>query len=267
MADLPPLPLKPVRPRFSSIRAIVAMILREMSTTYGRSPGGYLWAILEPAAGIALLVLIFSSAFRSPPLGSSFALFYAAGMLPFLMFLDVSNKLAQFVQFSKQLLEYPRVTFLDALVARLILNCLTHLMIHCFVLGFIFIALDTHTSVDLVKMLTAYAMAISLAAGIGTMNSFLVLSYPLWQTAWSVLTRPLFIISGIFFIFESVPQPYSDILWYNPLVHVVGAMRDAYYPFYNAPYVSVTYVMLVAFLTALPGLFLLRRYHQDMLLK
>ena len=26
-----------------------------MGTTYGRSPGGYLWAILEPVAGIALL--------------------------------------------------------------------------------------------------------------------------------------------------------------------------------------------------------------------
>ena len=267
MTNIPQLPLKPVLPRFSSARAIAAMMLREISTTYGRSPGGYLWAILEPAAGIVLLVLIFSTAFRAPPLGTSFALFYAAGMLPFLMFLDVSNKLSQVVQFSRQLLEYPRVTFFDALVARLVLNCVTQLMVHCLVLGFIFIVLDTHTSIDFGKMFTGYLMVISLIIGIGTINSFLTLAYPLWQNIWAILMRPLFIISGIFFLFESIPQPYSDILWYNPIVHILGIMRDAFYPFYNPDYVSITYVMIVSLVTALPGLFLLRRYHQDMLLK
>ena len=46
------------RRRFASLRAIAALVLREMSTTNGRSPGGYLWAILEPAAGIALLTIV-----------------------------------------------------------------------------------------------------------------------------------------------------------------------------------------------------------------
>ena len=30
--------------RFRSARAVVALMLREMATTYGRSPGGYVWA-------------------------------------------------------------------------------------------------------------------------------------------------------------------------------------------------------------------------------
>ncbi len=99
-------------------RAIGALILREISTTYGRSPGGYIWAVLEPAAGIALLTLVFSIGFRTPPLGASFALYYAAGILPLMMFTELSGKLAQTIQFSRALLVYPRVTFLDALIAR-----------------------------------------------------------------------------------------------------------------------------------------------------
>jgi capsular polysaccharide transport system permease protein len=46
-----------IRPTFRlrlpcAMRTIVALIMREMATSYGRSPGGYIWAIAEPVAGI-----------------------------------------------------------------------------------------------------------------------------------------------------------------------------------------------------------------------
>jgi capsular polysaccharide transport system permease protein len=260
-----PTRLKEQRAPFASLRAIGALILREISTTYGRSPGGYVWAVLEPAAGIALLTFIFSIGFRAPPLGSSFAMYYAAGILPLLMYMDVSAKLAQTVQFSRALLSYPRITFLDALIARLVLNVLTQLVVHALVLGFIIVVLHPTTTLNYATMGQAYLLTLALATGIGTLNSFLTLAYPVWQTAWAVLNRPLFLISCIFFNFESIPQPYSDYLWYNPLVHIVGLMRDGYYPFYQPTYVSVLYPMAIAAFTLTAGLFLLNRYHRDIL--
>ena len=80
---------------FATPRIISALILREIGTSYGRSPGGYLWALAEPVLGIALLTVIFSIGFRTPPIGVNFPLFYATGLLPFLMFVDLSNKVAQ----------------------------------------------------------------------------------------------------------------------------------------------------------------------------
>lgn len=249
----------------ATFRAIIALVLREISTTYGRSPGGYVWAIVEPAAGIALLTVIFSAGFRSPPLGTNFALFYAAGLLPFLMYSDVSSKLGQTIQFSRALLTYPRVTFVDALVARFVLNALTQLVVHGLVLGAIILIQRPDTTLDMTKIVLAYAMLMPLAAGVGTLNSFLTLCYPVWQTAWAVLNRPFFLISCIFFNFESVPQPYSDYLWFNPLVHIVGMMRDGFYPFYHPNYVSVMYPVAVGGVLMLVGLFLLNRYHRDIL--
>ena len=116
-------------PRAATLRTVFALILREMSTTYGRSPGGYLWAVAEPAVGIALMVWLFSIGFRSPPLGSNFAIFYATGLLPFFFFLMIANKVQTAIQFSKQLLAYPRVTFMDALLARFGLAVLTNAMV------------------------------------------------------------------------------------------------------------------------------------------
>src|SRR6056297_1461595 len=115
----------PASLRFRTPRVIVTLILREMGTAHGRTAAGYMWAILEPVAGIALLTLVFSLALRSPPLGTSFALFYATGMLPFTSYMSTWNKVATAVTFSRQLLVYPRVTFFDAVVARFLLNAVT----------------------------------------------------------------------------------------------------------------------------------------------
>lgn len=248
-------------------RAILALILREMSTTYGRSPGGYLWAVLEPAVGVALLTGIFSIGFRAPPLGTSFALFYAVGVLPFLMFTEISNKLGQTIQFSRALLKYPRVTFLDAILARLILNGFVQLMVNLLVLAFILLVLEARASLDAGPIALAYAMVLCLAAGIGTLNAFLTLAYPLWATIWAIVTRPLFIVSCIFFLFEAVPSPYDSMLWFNPLVHVTGMMRTGFYPFYHPDQVSALYVLGLSGVCFISGLFLLWRHHRDILLK
>jgi capsular polysaccharide transport system permease protein len=250
---------------FPTLRTLSALILREMVTSYGRSPGGYLWAILEPAAGTALMTLIFSLGFRSPPLGSNFPIFYATGIVPFFMYNDLSNKVATAIQYSKALLVYPSVTFVDAILARFILNAITQILVGYIILSFIIIVLDAPTSMDFDRVVLGFAMAMTLGLGIGTLNCFLFSMMPLWQRAWSILTRPLFIVSGIFFIYDNIPDPYQGWLWYNPLVHVVGIVRSGFYARYDATYASPAYVFGIAAVALVAGLLFLRRYHRDIL--
>jgi capsular polysaccharide transport system permease protein len=54
-------------------------------------------------------------------------------------------------------------------------------------------------------------------------------------------------------------------LWFNPIVHIAGLMRDGFYPFYQPTYVSIAYPLAVAAMTTMAGLFLLNRYHRDIL--
>jgi len=268
----PPAPQQPLRSRalraerrFATIRTILALVLREMSTTYGRSPGGYVWAILEPALGIALLTAVFSLGFRSPSIGTNFPIFYATGMVPFLMYTDVASKISSSLMFSRRLLEYPSVTYIDAMIARLIVNGLTQLMVSYIVFVGILMLFETQTVPDLPVIFVAFSMVFVLAMGVGVMNCFLFTMFPVWQRSWAVMTRPLFIISCIFFLFETIPQPYRDVLWYNPLVHIIGMMRRGFYPGYDAPYVSVLYVFGVGLGLIMVGLLFLNRYHRDLL--
>jgi capsular polysaccharide transport system permease protein len=269
-ASLSPAPqppdLRPRRPpRLTSLRTIVALMLREMGTTYGRSPGGYAWAVLEPVAAIALLSLVFSLAFRHPPIGQNFPLFYATGMVPFLMFNDLSNKVATALLFSRQLLAYPRVTYIDAILARFLLNALTHLMVAYIVFSGILLIYDPRVILDLPAIADGFVMAGALAIGVGTMNCYLYTRFPVWQRAWAIVTRPLMIVSCVIFIFDSIPQPYRGWLWWNPLVHVVGQTRSGFYPSYDAPYVSGLYVFAFAGIFFLAGLVLLHRSYRLLL--
>ncbi|MFC6689673.1 ABC transporter permease [Jhaorihella thermophila] len=248
---------------FRPLRTITALMLREMSTTYGRSAAGYLWAIIEPVAALALLSIAFALFLRHPSLGTNFPLFYASGYLVFNLYMNVGNKVAQAVSFSKPLLEFPAVTPLDTILARFLLNYLTQLMVSVIIFGGIIAIYDLRLILDFPTIVLAYLAAGAFTLGIGTFNCYLFAAYPSYVQVWAILNRPMFLVSGIFFMFDIVPQPYRDILWFNPLIHLVGLLRSGIYATYDAPYVSLVYVMGVSGILFAVGLLMLNRHIRD----
>ena len=92
------------------------------------------------------------------------------------------------------------------------------------------------------------------------MNCVLFGFFPTWRNVWSVLTRPLFILSGVFFTFESVPTQFQHVLWYNPLVHVIAVMRSGFYGSYEPQFVSYPYVLAWRSTAFAIGAWLMRRH-------
>ncbi|MDS9466326.1 ABC transporter permease [Paracoccus sp. MBLB3053] len=247
------------------MRILSALVLREMATTYGKSAGGYVWAILEPVLGVLLLTVAFSLMLARPALGTNFSLFYATGLLPFTMFNDLSNKVATSIRYSRPFLAYPSVSFIDALLARVILNTLTHIVILMVVVGGIFVIYDLPIVINVAEIFEALLMIVVLAVGVGTLNCYLMTAFPVWERAWHILTRPLFLASGIFFLYDMMPSAGQHILWYNPVLHCISQFRRGIYPTYEASYVSLPYVCGVAVTLLTFGLLLLARNHRDLL--
>lgn len=253
------------RPGLVSLRAIAALILREMATTYGRSPGGYAWAVLQPALGIAFLTAIFSMGFRTPPLGTNFAIFYATGLVPFFMYNDIAGRVGSAVGYSRPLLGYPAVTFIDALAARFLLTVLTQLLISYLLITFIRAVYETQTVIKAGPILAGYAMLIFLAAGVGAVNAYLSMRFPIYQQVWGILSRPMLFISGVIFLYDSMPLVARQILWWNPLVHVIGTIRSGFYVRYDALYASPLYVCIFSGVLLVTGLLLLTRFYRELL--
>ena len=255
-------PLRPRRLRMP--RVVLALMLREMSTVYGRSPGGYIWALLMPIGAVMMLTLIlaYGLRIRNPSLGINFPLFYATGMLTLMLYQNTAGVVGSAVTFSKPLLRYPGITFADALLARFVLQILTKAVVMYLIFGGILLAFETRTILDLPAILLAFAMAAALGFGVGCLNAYLFPVYPLWASVWNILTFPMFLLSGVFFIYEDLPRLGQQILWWNPVLHATGQMRAGFYPTYNPTYIEPAYVFGLALIPAVLGLMLLRRHYK-----
>lgn len=245
--------------------SVFAFLLREMGTSYGRHPGGFLWAIIEPILAIFLLTFVFSLAFRAPALGDNFALFYATGYLPFTLYMDLTNKLGQAIRYSKNLLKYPNINFFDAIIARLILTTLVNLIVFFCVINSILTFYEINQHVLINQILHSLFLATILGLGVGTFNCYFSTRFPTWERIWSILNRPAFVISGVFFTLESVPDPYRTYLSYNPVIHVVEVMRMGFYPTYKNTLFDPLYVYAVASILFCIGLSLLVRNHRSLI--
>ncbi len=240
------------------LRVLFALIMREMVTRYGRSAGGYIWAIVEPIFIIALLSVVFAQIGRYPPLGSNFIFFFATGYLPFHMYKDISGSVSMAVASNRALLNFPRITMFDLIIARFILQFLTSITVFFVIIFGIIQIFDISTQLRILPIMSSIIMAALLGVGIGALNCVLFAFSPTWKLVFNIINRPLFIISGTIRIYEELSRETQDILWWNPLVHITAIMRRGFYAEYHAAFVSPMYVLFVSLLSLMLGILLLR---------
>ncbi|MDK1374542.1 MULTISPECIES: ABC transporter permease [unclassified Sinorhizobium] len=239
---------------FAHFRVVGALLVREMSTRFGSKPGGYIWALLDPAAHILLMTFIFRAIARAPALGTSFALFFATGYIAFQFYQAMTSYLNSAVRANKALLSYPNVAPIDAVIARFVLQVGTTTLVALIVLGTIVATMRVETSLHWPAILEAVAMACVCGLGVAMVNSVLFLRYPLYEQVFNIANRPLFLISGVFFLPDSIPAPYHDLVLLNPLVHIIMGFRQGFYPEYRAIGLDMEYLYGFAFLTLFAGM-------------
>lgn len=234
-------------------RVIGALILRETRTTFGASQLGYLWAILNPAIGIAVLTAIFTTIGHPPPFGSSLALFFATGFLTFELYKKLSGSLMLSFDANKPLMLFPLVQATDVLIARALLIVATYILVMVlFYTGLIILdlaSLPAHPD----QVFQAIVATSLLGIGMGTTNAVIYSVFKTWKQIEEIYSRPLFFMSAIFYIPDNFPTEIVSVLSWNPVLHLVEWMREGYYPNYNSSVLSKPYVLSVAFVLLLIG--------------
>ena len=246
-------------PRGTTFRAVWALLMREVATNNARAFGGVLWAFLQPVLGILFLTAIFSAGFKTPPVGTNFALFYASGFLPFTMYVTLSSQLGTAVQGNRRLLTFPRITLLDALLARVIFVVLVQLIVTVTLYMLILSIWDTKAHIVFAPLVLSLCLAIVLGIGIGCLNAYLFAIFPTYKLVWSIVTQPLFLVSCVIFPYSAIPRPFDQWLWWNPLVHVVELSRSGFYHRYDIHHVEVLYPLGLGAVACILGLVFLNQ--------
>jgi len=227
-------------------RVLLALMLREARTRYGRTKAGYLWALLEPGIHIAVFSLIYSTKFIIIPLGNSVVLFLATGFAVFLGFRNVMMRTAGGYGSNEALLSFPIVRVMDVFLGRSLLELATWVTMMFLIFGSLIVTSVAPFPHDVLKMLEAvialFAMGFGAGLFIGVVSEF-------WASLRNLLAMPLrllYFMSGVFYLPDPMPPTFRDILAWNPVVHAITLFREGYYQGYESHLLDVGYLYLWA---------------------
>lgn len=236
------------------LRVLASLVLRETRATFGTSVFGYLWAVITPTISVGILVFLFSTIGRQPPFGSSLALFFATGTLTLQFFSELSGKLMSVFDANRALLTYPIIKDVDTLLARALLVAATYLLIMAiFYVALIALGLALLPSRP-EHVIFAFLATWLLGLGIGALNAVIASLWETWTQIEKILTRPLFFISGVFYVPSQLPPQAREVLSWNPVLHLVEWFRQGFYPNYNSTILDIWYPVGVGAAMLLLGL-------------
>lgn len=236
------------------VRVVHALIVREMLTRFGRNRLGYLWAVLQPIVIAFMFVALFQAIGRTPPEGVPMISFALTGVLSFFMFMKAKGRVASAVRSNRSLLFFRQVTPFSIVLARFLLEFLTGVAVFV-VISLLSILIGYDVAPDNLLGLAAAILSLTvLGAGLGLILGSLSHVFPAIQNFQVVVSRILFLTSGIWFYANELPRPAREILLINPVFHGLELARDGYFPTYTAHYADLTYVLAWCFGLVFMGL-------------
>lgn len=244
----------------SQVRVVAALIRREMRAHFGESRLGYLWAIIEPTLHLATFVLILVVLLkRHAPMGNNTTLFVMTAVLPYFLYAKLATYVGGSIENNRPLFNLPPVKPLDVVLARTILETATYFVVGLLiVVGLLLSGVSEAAPAHPLQLAAAIGTIVTLGMGLGMVNVVVRVFIANWLTIFSLVTGPLYLLSGIWFLPEQVPQPLRGYLLYNPLMHFVMWSRVGFYRDYNPEYLDRPYAIAWALGALVVGLALMR---------
>lgn len=238
---------------------IYALLLRELSSRFGKSRGGFVWVLVEPVAHLLVPVIMFGFIRHRMLPGVEYPVFLVYGFLPFIFFKAICMQIINGVNAGRGLLSYRQVLLMDVFVAK----ALAHAVIQAIVFAVVLTGLGMFDYNVLPSRPIELAGIIVLTAvfgfGLGVVFAAVVSLIPDAKPVIQVMFMPLYFVSGILFPVTRFSDQWVQWLAINPILHLVELSRlmavDGYEPM---KYTSLAYPLALALVFTIIGLMLYR---------
>jgi capsular polysaccharide transport system permease protein len=225
-------------------RVLLALMLREARTRYGRQKFGYLWALIEPIIHIALFYAIFQYMLRIVPLGHSLPMFLATGLSTYLGFSNVMNRTQGGFASNEALLAYPVVSVMDVFLGRALLELATWAAATFIILGGLIVSGFDPLPRSVLMMISAILLMFGIGFGLGMVIGIVSQFVPTIDSLISVPLRILYFASGLFYLPDAMPPAVRSILEWNPVLHGITLFRMGYYSNYDSHMLDLKYLVI-----------------------
>lgn len=237
------------------VRVIAALVLRGIRTQAVDSRFGVLSLLVPPAIQIAMIGIVMSFFNQGqPPIGDRLFFFYATGLLPFYLFLHMVEHSLEVFANNTSVLQTPLIKRLDLVIAVALTELSIGAMTVVIVFGAFWIFSYGPHSDNHIQAVAAYLATAVFGFGFGLIFAVLNNLNRVWIHVWTALQRTLYVLSGVFFIPQQMPDWLRGPLIWNPLLQCVEWFRTGFFSLYNPPWIDKAYVLGAGFATVLVGL-------------
>ena len=234
---------------------LLAALLRDMRTRFGRSYFSYILAIAWPLIHLSIMFGGYVFTHKVAPVGDEPSVFAFTGLVPYILCLYPARFTAWTIMQNKPLLNFAVVKPIHLIVARAILESLTAILAFA-IFVVILMTVNLVTPPDNIYLVaTAIGSILFFSVSYGVFGILLVALQPTFGTIFIIISiLGLYMTSGAILPLTMVSPDVREILSYNPLFEAVGLMRSAYFSAYDASDYSMSYIFFLGFLFLVLGL-------------
>lgn len=240
------------------VRVVQALMVRELTTRFGRENIGFLWIMVEPMLFAGLVGLLWRVMKGATDFGLDIVVFVISGYIPLVLFRSAVNRSLNCFTANGALLYHRQVKILDLILVRFLIELVGHMMAYLVIalalgaLGFFPFPYDMGFLLLGWAYYALFTLAVCLViAPISEMNEVLEKFIP-------VTTYLMVPLSGAFFILSALQPNVAKYLLYSPPVHAMEMMRFGIFGPSIAPHYDFIYPLMFCFPCLAVGLFLCR---------
>ncbi|NMN03191.1 MULTISPECIES: ABC transporter permease [unclassified Novosphingobium] len=221
-------------------RVIGALMLREITTRFGRENIGFLWIMGEPLLFAILVGIMWSLLHGSKEHGVSVMAFVVSGYIPLTMFRHaVSKSIALFVA-NNSLMYHRQIGIYDFIFVRFLIEMIGSMMAYLFV-GLVLFILDYFPMpADFGLLIFGWLLYSFITLSLCLIIAPLSEMSEVLEKFMPVVTYIMIPFSGTFNMASWLSPEVREVLLYSPFVTAMELMRaglfgDLVTPYYNMP--------------------------------
>lgn len=210
-------------------RVIVALLLREIITRYGRHNIGFLWLFVEPMLFTLAVTLLWGALKLNHVSALPITAFAVTGYSSILLWRNMPGRLIGSVGPNLALMYHRQVKVMDIFISRLLLEFMGA-TISFIVLTLVFWTFDwMKMPEDLLKVMIGWLLLAWFGSGLAILLGALAEEHEIIEKLWHPLAYLVMPLSGAGFIVDTLPKLGQEWILYLPMVDAIEYLREGFF--------------------------------------
>lgn len=219
-------------------RVIHALLIRELTTRFGRENIGFLWIMVEPLLFAGLVAIIWRLTKGPEEHGVGVIAFVVSGYIPVTLFRHGIGRSVAVFTANSSLLYHRQVKVLDFIIVRFIIEFVGSMMAYLFIASILILADEFPVPADMGMFLSGWCLYALFSFSICIVVAPLSEMSEVLEKFVPVTTYVMVPFSGLFTMSSWLTPDMRNYLLYSPFVNGMEMMRkgiwgDAVTAYYN----------------------------------